>query len=389
MKRTSSIPLCGFLLSMSLIASSGIAAQTNSNANANTNAEAEPKPGCANDASNACFFSFDLPGGSGRMHYSASQAPGELAQGAAPESALIALHGHPRDANLTFNAATKAAQAAARDKDTLIISPLFQVTAAQAKRCSTKGVPATAEGDAVWTCGSWLAGKTSEGSKPISAFAALDALLADVKRQWPSIRSVTLAGFSAGGQMLQRSVGFAADPPAGVTLRYVIADPGTWLYFDAPRPTPVIDQQAVDWTRCNPSSIASGACTFQFSPPQTAQACPAFNAWKYGTQSLPTYLNQSATQARERYRSAQIEYLEGAKDSDAGDGTHYASLDKSCAANLQGPFRLQRGLAYMAYEQAVLRPATARQMTVIPDCAHNVACVFPSPAARSALFPAR
>ena len=128
-------------------------------------------------------------------------------------------------------------------------------------------------------------------------------------------------------------------------------------------------------------------CEFRFTQPDPA-ACPGYDHWKYGVQRLPAALPHSAAQARARYAQAHIEYLEGALDSGTDKAAYYRILDKSCAAQLQGPFRLQRGLAYLAYERSVLQPAVPRRLTVVPGCAHNVACVLPSAAARPALFPA-
>jgi hypothetical protein len=187
--------------------------------------------------------------------------------------------------------------------------------------------------------------------------------------------------------MLQHSVAFAADAPGSVTLRYVIADPGTWLYFDPVRPQPRIAGQSTDWAACGTGAAFPGACSFVFQAPPAASACPGQDRWKYGLQALPGHLGRDAVTARSRYAAAQIDYLEGALDSSADKGAFYPILDKSCAAMLQGPFRLQRGRAFAAYEREVLAPQRPRRVVVVPDCAHDVACVLPSMAARPLLFP--
>ncbi|MEJ5149151.1 hypothetical protein [Comamonas sp. MYb396] len=340
---------------------------------------------CTEQASDACYQGFVLPGQAGRMHFYASQAPqAENADGSGgPQTALLIMHGHPRDANRSFKAALDAARKAGRLETTLVIAPLYQVASDKAERCRTKGTPAPEPGDALWTCGSWLAGQNSQagaGRTPISAIAALDALVAHIHQRWPSVRHITLAGFSAGGQMLQRSIGFAQQPPAAVSLRYVVADPGTWLYFDPPRPQPQRAGRDVDWAACS-----DGGCDYRMQLPQEA-SCPGYHDWKYGTQALPSSLGPTAAQARERYRQADIHYLEGALDNHAGKGTSYGALDKSCAAMLQGPFRRQRGEGYAAYVAQVLQPARPQPLSIVPGCAHDVACVLPSDAARPALF---
>lgn len=319
--------------------------------------EAGPAADCTRTAEPACFQSLEVSPSGGTLRYYASLSPHTDAA-RAPTQALIALHGHPRDAGKTFAATLRAVREGGALAQTLVVASLFQVDAERAARCSSPGVPAAQPGDLLWTCGSWLQGaRARNGSRPTS-FAALDALVAELARQWPSLRTITVAGFSAGGQFVQHAIGFAADPPApNVALRYVVAAPGTWLYFD-----PVL------------------------ALPAGAPDCPALHRWKYGTDDLPADLGRSAADARARYAAADIHYLAGALDSSDGRGTAYGALDKSCAAQAQGPFRLQRAQAYAAYDRRRLAPDRPRVLTVVPGCAHDVACVFPSPAARAALL---
>ena len=94
----------------------------------------------------------------------------------------------------------------------------------------------------------------------------------------------------------------------------------------------------------------------------------------------------AALQRHDCYAEADIRYLEGALDSSAASGAYYRILDKSCAANAQGPYRLQRGFAYAQYDRTVLAPEQQRKVVVVPGCAHDVTCVFASEAARAALL---
>ncbi|MEZ2295700.1 hypothetical protein [Variovorax sp. RCC_210] len=328
------------------------------------NAAAQPA-GCTTAAGPGCYRAFQPPGAEGTLNYYASLGPGDASAGtpaaaSAPTKALIAMHGHPRDADKTFNAALLAVRNADALADTLVVAPVFQVAADKAAKCSAPGVPAAQAGDLLWTCGSWLEGGRAESGARITSFAAMDALVAELARRWPSLRTVTIAGFSAGAQMVQHYIGFADQEHAGaasVAVRYVVADPGTWLYFDAWRPQPAADG-----------------------------ACPGVNRWKYGTDGLPASLGRTAAQARHRYAAADISYLEGALDSSDAKGTYYGILDKSCAALAQGPYRMQRGLAYAQYDRTLLAPDKRREVVVVPGCAHDVACVFPSEAARAALL---
>ncbi len=338
-------------------------------------------PSCATAASPACYQQFKPAGARGVMHYYASMSPDSPRGSAAPTRALIAVHGHPRDADKTFEAALLAARRAGRTADTLVVAPVFQVAAADAGKCRTAGVPAARDGDLLWTCESWLEGGVAANDGATGSFDVLDALVATLKHRWPSLKTVTVAGFSAGGQMVQHYIGFAADP-AGWSVRYVIADPGTWLYFDAQRPQPRSAGRPADWSICTPAD--SGACRFAMAPPPAH--CAEVNQWKYGMENLPAHFARNASQVRRHYAGAEIHYLEGALDGSDAKGAFYPILDKSCAAVAQGPYRMQRGLAYAAYDRALLAPDKQRTVTLVPGCAHNVACVFPAEAARPALF---
>jgi hypothetical protein len=269
----------------------------------------------------------------------------------APRHAVIAIHGHPRDARRTFEAAREAVEGS----NTLVIAPLFQVDERHADRCASAGEPAAQSNDLLWSCASWIAGAPASNAPTVTAFGALDALVAEVHKRFPSVTTITLAGFSAGAQMVQHSIAFAAPAPPGLALRYVVADPGSWLYFHPWRAQPSSDCQEVD-------------------------------QWKYGLQGLPAWLPQDLAAARRPDAAADIDYLEGELDSSAAKGTFFPILDKSCAALAQGSFRLQRGQAYVQYEEQILKPPRPRPLTVVPGCAHAVDCVFASAPGRAALL---
>ena len=59
-------------------------------------------------------------------------------------------------------------------------------------------------------------------------------------------------------------------------------------------------------------------------------------------ESLPAHLHRTADAARRRYAAADISYGAAADDTGTAPGAYYRILDKSCAAQLQGPYRLQR-----------------------------------------------
>jgi len=271
-----------------------------------------------------------LPGGLGLPYYTSAHGGARI---------LVVIQGYTRDANRTYDAAAKAGLG----DDTLIIAPIFQVARDKDKKCHFHGVPAAKPGDALWKCGTWSDGSPATNGA-VTSFQAMDLLLAALHRANPAAGTITVAGFSAGGQYVQRYAAFA-HPPDGVAMRYVVSDPSTFLYFDAFRPEP------------NPGT------------------CGTFDTWKLGTENLPAYLGRDAAAARAVYAHADISYLEGALDDSAGEGTAYKLLDKDCGAQLQGPFRRQRGEFYAAYDARALAHG-AHRLTIVPGCAHSVTCVF-------------
>ena len=274
--------------------------------------------------------------------------------GAGVTRILVALHGYTRDATRTYDAAVRAAAEAGHGRDTLIVVPIFQVPPDEATRCHFRGTPRVVPGNALWHCHSWAEGEPALNGRTTS-FAAMDALVSTLLDTYPMASRVTIAGFSAGAQFVQRYAAFSATPPRPVALRYVIADPSSFLYFDPARPLP------------------------------GAAACPGYDRWKFGTEDLPGWLGRGPGEARAAYASADLHYLEGALDTGTGPGTAFRLLETGCAAELQGRFRLDRGAYYAAYDDGALAHG-AHILTIVPACAHSVSCVFPSQAARSALF---
>lgn len=290
-------------------------------------------------------YTFALTANAGNFHYFTL-----VAAGGQVTRALIVLHGHPRDVGNTLAAAAQAASNSPDNKNILIVAPLFQVSSAEASHCHSNGLPEALPDDALWNCHSWLdGGKDNAGN--LSAFSALDETIGDLKQRWPALSEITVAGFSAGGQFVQHYIAFS-HPPAGVTLRYVVADPGSWLYFD----------------------------------PLEAKACPAVSDYKYGMHHLPAWLPDTPLQARARYRTARIRYLEGEEDHGEGKGRYWRILDKSCAAMAQGESRLERGENYARYDREVLKPVSPHRLAIVAGCAHDVRCVFPSAEGSQALF---
>lgn len=237
---------------------------------------------------------------------------------------VLVFHGRLRDADVYFNSAQKAARAAPEaSQHTLLIVPQFLAE----RDVVAHGLPAAT---LRWSLEGWEGGDAALAPAPISSFEAVDALLALLadKTRFPKLAHVVLAGHSGGGQVVQRFAvvgqGEAALAARGITVRYVVANPSSYLYFSADRP------------------LDNG----RLSPPPEAAACPRYDAWKYGRNDAPPYTQRlSHSEYEGRYVKRDVVYLLGANDTDP----QFPSLDKSCAAETQGAYRLIRGHNYVSY----------------------------------------
>ena len=145
----------------------------------------------------------------------------------------------------------------------------------------------------------------------------------------------------------------------GVKVRYVVANPSSYLYFSADRPQP-----------------AGGFA------PADADACPGVDQWKYGWTGAPAYAAQLSAPAYEaRYLERDVVYLLGAQDTDP----RHPALDKTCAGEAQGPHRLARGLSYAAYLRW-RHPGFAPVVRVVPGVGHDGERMLGSACGVAALF---
>ena len=93
-----------------------------------------------------------------------------------------------------------------------------------------------------WADAGWEGGDDAQGPAPISSFAALDAILARLadRASFPALKTVVVAGHSGGGQLVQRYAvagrGEAALTRAGIHVRYLAANPSSYVYFSPERP---------------------------------------------------------------------------------------------------------------------------------------------------------
>lgn len=265
---------------------------------------------------------------------------------------VLTVHGDSRNADDYGRYTVDAASLAGQASTTVVIAPWF-TTAAEAPRPN----------QLYWTSDGWKQGDASVATSrawTMSSFAVLDALVNQAHRAFPNAR-IAMAGHSAGGQLVQRYVGFAGQT---VVSRYVPMNPGTYLYLDAAR-----------WDGATRRSLTAAE----------QKACPRWNTYKYGlTKRSGIVAVRTESQVRTAYAAAPVTYLLGGLDTQVD-----SSLDTGCSATWEGPNRLQRGRNFFAGLPTSLGATTVRSQSLVtvPDVAHSGGSMIRSAQARALLFP--
>ena len=279
---------------------------------------------------------------------------------------IVVVHGDARNSDDYLDAIRAAAEAAGAT-DTLVVAPQFRTIDDEATQSTPDGLYFSSNG--------WKEGATSEKSPlprrvSISSFAAVDDLVRGILTAgaFPNLRTVVMTGHSAGGQFVER---YAATSPledgfaGSVQFLYVVANPSSYLYFDARRPEP------------------GGG--FEEPSARDRRECPDYDTWKYGLAGRNAYAAASdATAIRARYARRAVVYLLGADDSNPDD----PSLDTSCAAEWQGEDRLDRGRRHFAYIGTAFGEVVygSHVLAVVPGVGHDGPAMYLSDAAMEALF---
>jgi pimeloyl-ACP methyl ester carboxylesterase len=273
--------------------------------------------------------------------------------------AIVIFHGKKRNAAGYFRSTKEAAQSAGdAGRETIVIAPQFL---AEEDAAAFHLDPAVLR----WHHERWEGGENATGPAAISSFDAIDAVLARLADRllFPDLVQVVLAGHSGGGQILQRYAvvgrGEVALTRVGVRVRYVIANPSSYVYFSEDRPL----------------------STTSFA--RYTGSCKGFNHWKYGVQDAPPYVGQTSfADMEESYSRRDVVYLLGSADTDP----HHPDLDVSCEGEAEGPQRFARGTAYFAYIKARHPEGFSQRLWEVPGVAHDERGMFHSSCGMEALF---
>lgn len=230
------------------------------------------------------------------------------------EPLVIVVHGALRDSDRYFANAQNAARRTG--SDALIVAPQFLSVA-----------DAVPDGALYWDVEGWKGGYPAVGPVPVSSFTAMDSLLEQLAAgSNPHRPSVVIFGNSAGGQFVNRYAAVGRGPDAlarcGIRVRFIIANPSTYLYFGPDRPHAVTDSSRV-------------------------------NRWRYGFDDAPGYVNTGPQRSLERYLGRDVTIVLGAQDTDQAA----LLLEVSPAAMAQGANRLERGIYYDQHVRGHAREA--------------------------------
>jgi hypothetical protein len=211
----------------------------------------------------------------------------------------------------------------------------------------------------------WLYGLNSKTKPGISSFAALDVIvdkLAD-RQRFPNLKTIVVAGFSAGGQMADRYgiIGQALPraEAAGISVRLVVGGARTYTYFSEQR-------------------IGSDGTMAKLSDVQS-RSCSEANSWPYGMTKLPTYRKTPDATETEKLMRAYFNrkplYLMGALDSEN-------SSDNGCGERIEGISRRNRLENYAKYLESLGQKA---DVVLVESKAHT-GSIFNHKRAIDALF---
>ncbi|RWA47793.1 hypothetical protein AU476_33690 [Cupriavidus sp. UYMSc13B] len=272
-------------------------------------------------------------------------------------------HGLQRNGDDYYAAGAALLKASGRNPDeVLLVAPNFPGTPDQGK--GFDGMPQ-------WSVQGWMSGENAVNAPfSVSSLQVFDDLVAFVtdKARLPQVTRVTVAGHSGGAQVVHRyAVLNNVDErirARGIDLRYVVANPSSYLYFTPVRP--------------------AGEDGKSFAPYDKA-VCPGYDRYRYGMQDIVPYAKGASGLALyQRYAGRQVTYLAGTEDNDP----NHRVLDKACGAEAEGPTRLQRARGYLRYERYLSSTGLVlrHQAYEVVGVGHDQARMFGSQCGARAVF---
>ena len=263
---------------------------------------------------------------------------------------VLIVHGQNRNANDYYSYLFNISTNLNLNENTLVLAPQFLLSQ-DISFLNLGSEYAYWSGTSQWT-GGYLSSSTEQNPRPevVSSFAIMDSLIQFLDHSYTSVDEIVLAGYSAGGQFVNRYAS-GSSVTAGGKVKYVVAAPSHYLYFNDERSQnnfeiPIIWGQETE--------------------------CAGYNHYRYGLENLNSYMSQiNIDTIRYRYSSKNINYLIGNEDN---GGTSY------CESTVQGEGRYQRALVYYNHlmSQFGENVIENHKIAIIDNVSHDAAQVFGS-----------
>ena len=288
-------------------------------------------------------------------------------------NAVFVLHGYARDAleHLQYVEAAGALTDGNVYGQTAIVAPQFITD----EDLVAYGLE---ESDNLyWSSLGWRQGNTSNRrpyDRPftISSFAVADDMLTFMASQYPNLETITVLGHSAGGQWVHRyAAGCSAqDLISGATFQHVVANPSSYMYFSGER----AEAKSLDAFSVPDASTHLYGIT----------GCPDYDDYKYGLNNLNSFMKSvGESNLVSNYDNRNVVIFLGENDT-----SREGAFDASCAGDLQGSNRYERGLIFFNHAVTVFgQQLTSRQkVKIAPGVGHTGFEMFTSPCGLLLLF---
>jgi len=198
------------------------------------------------------------------------------------------------------------------------------------------------------------------GNEALTSFDFADAILRKLARKdiFPNLKTIVVAGHSAGGQLVTRyAMASQIHDTLGIPVAYIVANPSSYAYPDRP---------------------VAGSTAYQ--PYAGRVNCANYDSWPYGLTQRRGYAARLTDDQLKRQLSVRpVTYLLGELDT-----LPAVSFDSSCPAMAQGPNRLARGRAFVNHVKQ--KYGAPHQLVVVPRCGHSARCMFTAEGALTILF---
>lgn len=303
--------------------------------------------------------------------------------------ALVFVHGINRDGDNHFRTALAAAFLAGGLNNTVIVAPRFGSNSSAPGNQVGNCHDTLAANEANWVCeiqraDSWRFGGGEVGNDELTSFDFMDEIIRRLARKqiFPNLRSIVVAGHSAGGQFVIRyEMSNQVHDSTSIPISYVVSNAAAYPYIDDMRPTSAALPSTVAATEPGFQPAGSAVSTPPFVPYADAKNCVGYDHWPYGLKNRIGYASRLTDDVIKKQLAARsTTYLLG-----EADILPLGVFDTSCPAMAQGPTRLARGLAFSRYANEL--HSASHKVIVVPYCGHSARCMFTSDAALPLIFP--